>query len=132
MVGTQTTLHLNKHATTDQRPDRSSSDPVIMPRSTTASASNEHGFSVIAGTTPPTVIESVLPGTFAGELDLFVNRERSNTLIADTDAVLWFLSRENYERACRDDPALMLMFTRLALTYAAQGVNKLTAQALFL
>jgi hypothetical protein len=24
------------------------------------------------------------------------------------------------------------MFTRLALTYAAQGVNKLTAQALFL
>ncbi|KAJ8330548.1 hypothetical protein O5D80_001526 [Batrachochytrium dendrobatidis] len=66
------------------------------------------------------VVETMLPGTMVGEIEMFTDRPRMCLLKATQDALLWRLSRDAFERLCKDNPALMLTFvTKIALAYDA-------------
>ncbi|KAI9598318.1 sulfate transporter family-domain-containing protein [Syncephalis fuscata] len=68
-----------------------------------------------------TTVESVMPGTMVGELELLTENVHTSTLIADTDAVVWQFTHNAYQLAIEHDPALMVILTRLALSYTNQS-----------
>ncbi|KAJ1948043.1 hypothetical protein FBU59_001775 [Linderina macrospora] len=74
-------------------------------------------------------IESILPGTTLGELALVTGRTYSTTVVTDGGVTLWELSKKKFDELCAQDPAKMLVFTRLALAYSAQGMSTITAYA---
>ncbi|KAJ3008097.1 hypothetical protein HKX48_008773 [Thoreauomyces humboldtii] len=66
------------------------------------------------------VVETLLPGTMVGELELFSNRPRTCRLVAATDAVVWRLSKQSCDELAEANPKLMLKFvTRIALGFDA-------------
>lgn len=67
-----------------------------------------------ADPTPP-MVESMVPGTIAGELSTLAGLERNATCVVERAAVLWKLSTENLERLEREQPELAGAFTRLIL-----------------
>jgi SulP family sulfate permease len=75
------------------------------------------------------VVESVLPGTIIGELELFSARDRGGTLVVETPGVVWKLTNLSWDHAIQQDPSAALVFMRCALAYSAQGMGALTAFA---
>ena len=67
-----------------------------------------------ADPTPP-MVESMVPGTIAGELSALSGLERNATCTVERQAVLWKLSTENLARLEREHPELARAFTRLIL-----------------
>ena len=67
-----------------------------------------------ADPTPP-MVESMVPGTIAGELSTLSGLERNATCVVERPAVLWKLSSENLARLEREEPELSRAFTRLIL-----------------
>ncbi|KND02916.1 uncharacterized protein SPPG_01997 [Spizellomyces punctatus DAOM BR117] len=66
------------------------------------------------------VVETLLPGTMVGELEMFTSRPRTCRLVANDDSVLWRLSKETFERMSEENPQLMLKFvTKIALSFDA-------------
>ncbi|KAI8918399.1 sulfate transporter family-domain-containing protein, partial [Powellomyces hirtus] len=66
------------------------------------------------------IVETLLPGTMVGELELFSNRPRTCRLVANSDAVIWRLSKESCDELAEADPKLMLKFvTKIALGFDA-------------
>ena len=64
--------------------------------------------------TPP-MVESMVPGTIAGELSALSGLERNATCVVERAAVLWKLSTENLTRLEEEQPELARAFTRLIL-----------------
>ncbi|KAJ3177179.1 hypothetical protein HDU87_004671 [Geranomyces variabilis] len=66
------------------------------------------------------VVETLLPGTMVGELELFSNRPRACRLVAASDAVVWRLTKASCDELAEQDPKLMLRFvTKIALGFDA-------------
>ncbi|KAF9788413.1 sulfate transporter family-domain-containing protein [Thelephora terrestris] len=61
----------------------------------------------------PTIEESMVPGTLAGELTGLSGLERNATVLVERDAVVWKLSREKLKVLEREQPDLARVFTRL-------------------
>ncbi|TBU22279.1 sulfate transporter family-domain-containing protein [Dichomitus squalens] len=70
-----------------------------------------------ADPTPP-MIETMVPGTIAGELSTLSGLERNATCVVERSAVLWKLSNENLARLEQEQPELARVFTRLILKVA--------------
>lgn len=77
-------------------------------------------------------VESILPGTMAGELGFFTDKRREATLIAENECVLWIMRRSDYEKLLQDEPNLANEFMRLALNFSAERLNAMTYYAFHL
>ncbi|KAF9979440.1 hypothetical protein BGZ75_009705 [Mortierella antarctica] len=73
--------------------------------------------------------EVILPGTISGEMSLFTGNNRSSTLVAETDGILWNLSQERFQKMVKDEPALAVEFMRVAMSYSAERLNTMAAYA---
>lgn len=67
-----------------------------------------------ADPTPP-MVETMVPGTIAGELSSLSGLERNATCVVERQAVLWKLNMENMEKLEHEQPELARAFTRLIL-----------------
>ncbi|RKP13673.1 sulfate transporter family-domain-containing protein [Piptocephalis cylindrospora] len=83
------------------------------------------------------VVESVLPSTVCGEMDIFTEsggggrrRRRGVTMQVERRGRVWWLSLEAWEALKTEDPATALGFMSLALGYSAQGMDTLVVHAL--
>ncbi|KAJ3279289.1 hypothetical protein HK104_001585 [Borealophlyctis nickersoniae] len=66
------------------------------------------------------VVETLLPGTMVGELEMFSDRPRSCRLVANDDSVVWRLSKESFDAMADENPKLMLKFvTKVAVSFDA-------------
>ena len=66
------------------------------------------------------VVESLIPGTMVGELELFSGHPRICTLVAYSDSVVWMLSKKSFEQLSKENPALALQFvTKVAISFDA-------------
>ncbi|KAG0328260.1 hypothetical protein BGZ99_005778 [Dissophora globulifera] len=74
-------------------------------------------------------VEVILPGTISGEIGLFTGRDRIDTLISETDGVVWGLSQDGFQRMVSEDSALAVEFMRVAMSYSAERLNITTAYA---
>ncbi|KAI0350290.1 hypothetical protein OH77DRAFT_1413261 [Trametes cingulata] len=70
-----------------------------------------------ADPTPP-MVESMVPGTIAGELSALSGLERNATCVVERSAVVWKLSMEDLARLEQAHPDLARAFTRLVLKVA--------------
>ncbi|KAI0643264.1 sulfate transporter family-domain-containing protein [Trametes meyenii] len=70
-----------------------------------------------ADPTPP-MVESMVPGTIAGELSALSGLERNATCVVERAAVVWKLSVDNLARLEEAHPELARAFTRLVLKVA--------------
>ncbi|KAH9847094.1 sulfate transporter family-domain-containing protein [Lenzites betulinus] len=70
-----------------------------------------------ADPTPP-MVESMVPGTIAGELSALSGLERNATCVVERAAVVWKLSTDDLEAFEREHPELAQAFTRLVLKVA--------------
>ncbi|KAI9228400.1 MAG: sulfate transporter family-domain-containing protein [Piptocephalis tieghemiana] len=80
------------------------------------------------------VVETVLPSTVCGEMDVFTEggrrRRRGVTMQVERGGRVWWLSQEAWETLKTEDPATALGFMSLALGYSAQGMDTLVVHAL--
>ncbi|KAH9267575.1 hypothetical protein BASA84_000627 [Batrachochytrium salamandrivorans] len=66
------------------------------------------------------VVETLLPGTMVGEMDMFTGRQRVCRLYATQDALVWRLSKVSFDTLCQEYPDVMLTFvTKIALSFDA-------------
>ncbi|KAI9008395.1 sulfate transporter family-domain-containing protein [Gaertneriomyces semiglobifer] len=66
------------------------------------------------------VVETLLPGTMVGELEMFCGRPRACRLIASDDSLLWSLTKEAFNAMSVENPQLVLKFvTKVALSFDA-------------
>ena len=63
----------------------------------------------------PTIEESMVPGTLAGELSALSSLPRNATVVVERDATLWKLSMENLARLDVERPDLSRAFLRFIL-----------------
>ncbi|RGB29585.1 sulfate transporter family-domain-containing protein [Rhizophagus diaphanus] len=77
-------------------------------------------------------VESILPGTMAGELGFFANKLREATLIAEVDCVLWQMRRADYDLLLMNEPKIANEFMRLALNFSAERLHAMTYYAFLL
>ncbi|GBC04792.1 hypothetical protein RclHR1_05880005 [Rhizophagus clarus] len=77
-------------------------------------------------------VESILPGTMAGELGFFANKRREATLIAEVDCVLWQMRRTDYNLLLVNEPKTANEFMRLALNFSAERLHAMTYYAFLL
>ena len=63
----------------------------------------------------PTIEESMVPGTLAGELTGLSGLERNATVLVERDAVVWKLSREMLRLLEKEQPELAGIFTKLVM-----------------
>ncbi|CDO73882.1 hypothetical protein BN946_scf185016.g39 [Trametes cinnabarina] len=70
-----------------------------------------------ADPTPP-MVETMVPGTIAGELSALSGLERNATCVVERAAVVWKLNVEDLARLEEDHPDLARAFTRLVLKVA--------------
>jgi SulP family sulfate permease len=64
------------------------------------------------------LVETLLPGTMVGELEMFANKQRVCTLITLAESYVWTLSKQKYQKLANDHPALTLKFvTEIAIPF---------------
>lgn len=64
------------------------------------------------------IVETMLPGTLVGGLELFANRSRACSLVALSDGVVWKLERKTYLELAALHSFLMLNFiTKVAIPF---------------
>ena len=63
----------------------------------------------------PTIEESMVPGTVAGEMSALSNLPRNATVVVELEATVWWLSMENLARLELEQPMLARSFLRLIL-----------------
>lgn len=63
----------------------------------------------------PSIEESMIPGTLAGELSAMSNLPRNATAVVERPAVLWKLTTQNMRRLESEEPALSRLFMHLIL-----------------
>lgn len=57
-----------------------------------------------------TVVETLLPGTMVGSLELFSNRPRNCSLVAAREAVVWKLCKASFDKLAEQNPKMALQF----------------------
>ncbi|KAJ3102323.1 hypothetical protein HDU96_009667 [Phlyctochytrium bullatum] len=63
------------------------------------------------------VVETLLPGTMVGELEMVSGRNRSCRLVVEEPAIVWRLTAEAFDALCGEHPRLSLAFLRMALGF---------------
>jgi CRP-like cAMP-binding protein len=64
------------------------------------------------------IVQTLLPGTMIGGLEFFSNQNRTCSLVAISDAVVWKLDKVSYEQVSKTNPALILNFvTKIAIPF---------------
>ncbi|KAJ3096867.1 hypothetical protein HDU97_005465 [Phlyctochytrium planicorne] len=63
------------------------------------------------------VVETLLPGTMVGELELISGRARTCRLVVEEAAVVWKLGKESFDALCAENPKLSISFLRVALGF---------------
>ena len=63
----------------------------------------------------PSMVETMVPGTIAGELSMLSGLERNATCVVERAAVLWKLSAESLAQLQQRNPELARAFTKLIL-----------------
>ncbi|KAJ3199431.1 hypothetical protein HDU67_002818, partial [Dinochytrium kinnereticum] len=63
------------------------------------------------------VVETLLPGTMVGELEMVSGRDRSCRLVVEEDAILWRLGRDGFDAMCAENPSIAVGFLRVALGF---------------
>ncbi|KAF0492477.1 sulfate transporter family-domain-containing protein [Gigaspora margarita] len=81
---------------------------------------------------PSRPVESILPGTLAGEIGFFTGRKRDATLVADSDCILWKMRNEDFASLLEKDPNTANAFMRLALNFSAERLISMTYYAFHL
>ncbi|RIB23916.1 sulfate transporter family-domain-containing protein [Gigaspora rosea] len=81
---------------------------------------------------PSRPVESILPGTLAGEIGFFTGRKRDATLVADSDCILWKMKNEDFDSLLAKDPNTANAFMRLALNFSAERLIAMTYYAFHL
>nr|VWO99297.1 Fe(2+) transporter 3 [Ganoderma boninense] len=66
----------------------------------------------------PSMVETMVPGTIAGELSMLSGLERNATCVVERAAVLWKLSAESLAQLQQRNPELARAFTKLILKVA--------------
>ncbi|CAG8580334.1 380_t:CDS:10 [Ambispora leptoticha] len=77
-------------------------------------------------------VESILPGTMAGELGFFADRPRDATLYADMDCILWQMRTSDYGKLLSKEPLIANEFMRLSLNFSAERLATMTHYAFHL
>ncbi|KXS17779.1 hypothetical protein M427DRAFT_245685 [Gonapodya prolifera JEL478] len=67
-----------------------------------------------------TIVETLVPGTIAGDIEMVTGKPRQYTLVADDACTLWQLDSAEFERLCKLRPNMMLWFVRLIITASEQ------------
>ncbi|ORX89223.1 hypothetical protein K493DRAFT_234296 [Basidiobolus meristosporus CBS 931.73] len=67
------------------------------------------------------VIETVIPGVMIGEMSVFTNQLRRDTLVAEIDSVLWKLDKDVYDKLSVNEADLILGFVKIGLGFTAQA-----------
>ncbi|KAJ6632540.1 sulfate transporter family-domain-containing protein [Mycena sp. CBHHK59/15] len=75
----------------------------------------------------PTIEESMVGGTLAGELSALSNLPRNASVVVERPAVLWKLSIQNLQRLENEEPVLARKFTQLVLKSAKIDTDILLA-----
>jgi SulP family sulfate permease len=66
------------------------------------------------------IVETLLPGTMVGELELFAEKPRICTLISLSNTTVWCLSKTSYKKLSKSHPHLMLEFvTKISVPFDA-------------
>ncbi|KAJ3414674.1 hypothetical protein HDV05_006209 [Chytridiales sp. JEL 0842] len=68
------------------------------------------------------IVETLMPGTMVGELELFSSRPHSYRLVASEKATLWKLSKDAFNQLSAENPPLALAFVRVSLTFDCMRV----------
>ncbi|KAJ3274174.1 hypothetical protein HDV01_003457 [Terramyces sp. JEL0728] len=80
--------------------------------------SGELGLQVSDSDKDARIVETLLPGTMVGELEMFSGRPRICSLVALSDATVWCLSKYNFTQLSNTHPHLALKFvTEIAVTF---------------
>ncbi|KAJ3254399.1 hypothetical protein HK103_007193 [Boothiomyces macroporosus] len=80
--------------------------------------SGELGLQVNDSEKDSRIVETLLPGTMVGELEMFSSRPRICSLVALSDATVWCLSKHNFIELSNNHPHLALKFvTEIAVTF---------------
>ncbi|CAG8512283.1 17103_t:CDS:10 [Cetraspora pellucida] len=81
---------------------------------------------------PSRPVETILPGTMAGEIGFFTDRKRDATLIAENDCTLWKMEKSDFDKLLEKDPDAANYFMRLALNFPAERLISMTYYAFHL
>ncbi|CAG8667312.1 8851_t:CDS:2 [Dentiscutata erythropus] len=81
---------------------------------------------------PSRPVESILPGTLAGELGFFTGRKRDATLVTDSECILWKMEKSDFDSLLAKDPNTANTFMRLALNFSAERLIAMTYYAFHL
>ncbi|RHZ43933.1 hypothetical protein Glove_801g13 [Diversispora epigaea] len=74
-------------------------------------------------------VESILPGSLAGELGFFAHRKREATLVAENECTLWQMMDSDFMKL---PPKVANDFMRLALNFSAERLSTMTQYAFHL
>ncbi|KAI7894467.1 sulfate transporter family-domain-containing protein [Mucor mucedo] len=78
-------------------------------------------------------VETILPGTVVGEMGMFIgSRIRTRSLLAEQDSVYWKLTRESFDRMCKDDAEMANQFILLTLYFSSERLDTMTRYAFHL
>ncbi|KAI8900204.1 sulfate transporter family-domain-containing protein [Globomyces pollinis-pini] len=83
--------------------------------------SGELGLSLADPMAGDKIVETLIPGTMVGELEMFSKRPRICSLVCLSDASVWELSKESFDALSKSHPHVVLKFvTEVAVTFDAQ------------
>jgi SulP family sulfate permease len=78
-------------------------------------------------------VETILPGTVVGEMGMFVgNPVRSRSLISEQDSVYWKLTKESFDKMCKEDAQMANQFICLTLYFSSERMDTMTRYAFHL
>lgn len=67
--------------------------------------------------------ETIFPGFLFGEFGLITDTNRRSTVMADTDSIVFVLTRGRYQRMLLEDPYLAVVLSRMCITYLDHRVQ---------
>ncbi|CAG8630531.1 23212_t:CDS:1, partial [Racocetra persica] len=81
---------------------------------------------------PSRPVETILPGTMAGEIGFFTERKRDATLVAESHCILWKMKKSDFDELLEKDPDAASHFMRLTLNFPAERLIAMTYYAFHL
>lgn len=73
------------------------------------------------------IVETLIPGTMVGELNLLTNRPHTTRLVAAEDTVVWRMDKEKLDAWLEQDPKNAVKFVKLVLSFDVQRLQNVLA-----
>ncbi|TID21547.1 hypothetical protein E6O75_ATG04942 [Venturia nashicola] len=74
--------------------------------------------------------ESIVAGTTCGELPFFAETERSGTVVAEKDTVVWLLTKQKWEKLELDKRDVAMELLKIGLKLTSERMNTITSYVL--